>query len=113
MVAGGLGPPRLVAGARPSSARAAAEVGDPAADAVAAALAGIRGAKSQAKVSMRAELSPASRSADRRELVEAASQAADDLRKAGKITGDLVFTARRDAAAEICLSPPSSTRAAD
>jgi valyl-tRNA synthetase len=66
-------------------------------DAVAAALAGIRGAKSNAKVSMRAELSrveitgPAG-------LVTAAQAAADDLRKVGRITGDLVFTVQADAA---------------
>ncbi len=60
--------------------------------AVAAALTGIRGAKSGAKVSMRAELSrveitgPAA-------SVEAAQSAADDLRRTGKITGDLIFTA--------------------
>jgi valyl-tRNA synthetase len=65
-------------------------------DAVAAALAGIRGAKSQAKVSMRAELSrvevfgPAA-------LVDAARSAEDDLRKVGKITGELLFTPRPDA----------------
>ncbi|MFL6108563.1 MAG: valine--tRNA ligase [Marmoricola sp.] len=66
--------------------------GDPAIlGAVASALAGIRGAKSNAKVSMRAELSrveisgPAS-------LVEAARSATEDLRKVGKIVGDLVFT---------------------
>ncbi|MDF1603675.1 valine--tRNA ligase [Nocardioides sp. YIM 152315] len=65
-------------------------------DAVAAALVGIRGAKSNAKVSMRAELArvelrgPAS-------LVDAARQAEDDLRKTGKVVGDLVFTV--DAAA--------------
>jgi valyl-tRNA synthetase len=65
-------------------------------DAVAAALAGIRGAKSQAKVSMRAELShvevfgPAA-------LLVAAKAAADDLRKVGRITGDLVFTAQLEA----------------
>jgi valyl-tRNA synthetase len=52
---------------------------------------GIRGAKSQAKVSMRAELSrveitgPAG-------SVNAAKAAAEDLRKAGRITGDLVFS---------------------
>jgi len=77
------------------------EIGAPAGDAtmldaVAAALAGIRGAKSQAKVSMRAELArveivgpPA--------LLAAAETAADDLRKVGRITGDLVFTARSEA----------------
>ncbi len=66
--------------------------GDPAVlDAVAAALTGIRGAKSEAKASMRAELSrveitgPAA-------AVRAAETAADDLRKAGKITGELIFT---------------------
>jgi valyl-tRNA synthetase len=64
-------------------------------DAVATTLAGIRGAKSQAKVSMRAELArvevfgPAA-------LLAAAESAADDLRKVGKITGDLVFTPRSD-----------------
>ena len=69
-----------------------AAAGDPAAiDAVAATLIGIRGAKSQAKVSMRAELSRVEVSGPE-ELVRAAELAADDLRKAGKITGDLVFT---------------------
>jgi valyl-tRNA synthetase len=59
-------------------------------DAVAAALTGIRGAKSQAKAKMRAPLSrveitgPAS-------LVEAAQQAQDDLRAVGTIVGDLDF----------------------
>ncbi len=59
--------------------------------AVSTALMGIRGAKSQAKVSMRAELSrveitgPAG-------SVNAAKAAAEDLRKAGRITGDLVFS---------------------
>jgi valyl-tRNA synthetase len=59
-------------------------------DAVAAALTGIRGAKSQAKAKMRAPLSrveitgPAS-------LVDAAQQAQDDLRAVGTIVGDLDF----------------------
>ena len=59
--------------------------------AVAATLTGIRGAKSKAKVSMRHELTrvevtgPAA-------LVVGAELAAHDLRKAGKITGELVFT---------------------
>ena len=59
-------------------------------DAVASALTGIRGAKSQAKAKMRAPLSrveitgPAA-------LVEAAQQAQDDLRAVGTIVGELVF----------------------
>jgi valyl-tRNA synthetase len=65
-------------------------------DAVAAALAGIRGAKSQAKVSMRAEVARAEVSGPAA-LVAAAEAAAEDLRKVGKISGDLVFTARADA----------------
>ena len=60
-------------------------------DAVAAALIGIRGAKSQAKVSMKAELSRVEISGPP-SLVSAAEGAAADLRRAGKITGDLVFT---------------------
>jgi valyl-tRNA synthetase len=60
-------------------------------DAVAAALIGIRGAKSTAKVSMRAELSRVEITGPEA-LVRAAELAADDLRKTGKITGDLVFT---------------------
>ncbi len=75
----------------------AAELGsaaasDPAAvDAVAAALRGIRGAKSQAKVSMRAELSRVEISGPE-PLVRGAELAEHDLRASGKITGDLVFT---------------------
>jgi valyl-tRNA synthetase len=61
-------------------------------DAVGAALVGIRGAKSQAKASMRAELSRVE-IAGPEELVRAAELAAADLRAAGKIVGDLVFTA--------------------
>ncbi|MDP3892682.1 valine--tRNA ligase [Nocardioides sp.] len=60
-------------------------------DAVAAALGGLRGAKSQAKASMRAQLSRAEVRGPA-EMVAAAEQVADDLRKAGKVTGDLVFT---------------------
>ena len=65
--------------------------------AVAQTLGGIRGAKSQAKVSMRTELSrvvvtgPA-------DAVALAEKAADDLRAAGRITGDLTFTPSADAA---------------
>ncbi|MGD9960516.1 valine--tRNA ligase [Nocardioides sp.] len=61
-------------------------------DAVAAALGGIRGAKSQAKVSMRHQLTRVEVSGPA-QLVEAARLAESDLRKVGKITGDLVFTA--------------------
>ena len=59
--------------------------------AVSAALIGIRGAKSLAKVSMRAELSRVEITGPEAQ-VRAAEQASDDLRKTGKITGDLVFT---------------------
>ena len=58
---------------------------------VAAALIGIRGAKSQAKVSMRAELSRVELTGTP-EMLAAVRLAEGDLRKAGKITGDLVFT---------------------
>ena len=69
-------------------------------DAVAAALTGIRGAKSQAKVSMRAELSRG-RGHRAPATLAAAAAAEDDLRAAGKITGDLVLvaTSRGDRAA--------------
>ena len=77
-------------------------------DAVAAALVGIRGAKSTAKVSMRAELSRVEIRGPQA-LVVAAELAADDLRRTGKIVGDLVFTAEDDAS-EISvvaeLAPP-------
>jgi valyl-tRNA synthetase len=81
-------------------------------DAVAAALVGIRGAKSQAKVSMRAELSRVEISGPEA-LVRSAEQAADDLRRSGKITGDLVFTVTEDAtelsvAAELAEVAPTT-----
>jgi len=65
-------------------------------DAVASALAGIRGAKSQAKVSMRAELARVEVSGPAG-LLAAAEAAADDLRKVGRISGDLVFSPAPDA----------------
>jgi valyl-tRNA synthetase len=65
-------------------------------DAVAAALMGIRGAKSQAKVSMRAPLARVEVTGPP-VLVEAASAAADDLRRAGHVRGELVFTPTDDA----------------
>ena len=69
-----------------------AAAADPAmVDAVASTLIGIRGAKSAAKVSMRAQLSRVEVTGPEA-LVRAAEQAAGDLRATGKITGDLVFT---------------------
>ena len=59
--------------------------------AVATALAGIRGAKSQAKVSMRAEVARVEVTGPS-ELLAAVAAAADDLRAAGKVTGELVLT---------------------
>ncbi|MEV5002744.1 valine--tRNA ligase [Nocardioides sp. LML1-1-1.1] len=78
------------------------ELGSPAAsdgtaiDAVAAALAGIRGAKSQAKVNMKTPLARVEVSGPEK-LVRDAESASTDLVAAGKITGDLVFTVVADA----------------
>jgi valyl-tRNA synthetase len=60
-------------------------------DAVAAALVGIRGAKSQAKVSMKAPLSRVEITGPTAQ-VEAVEKAASDLRASGRITGELVLT---------------------
>lgn len=59
--------------------------------AVASALAGIRGAKSQAKVSMRAEVVRAEVTGPPK-LLAAVEAAVDDLRAAGKVTGELALT---------------------
>ena len=59
--------------------------------AVSRALAGVRGAKSQAKVKMRTPVTRAEVSGPEAEVL-AAEAAAADLRAAGAITGDLVFT---------------------
>jgi valyl-tRNA synthetase len=80
-----------------SSWPTAAELGSADADpgmlaAVAGALRGIRGAKSTAKVSMRTELSRATVHGPAAALA-LAERAADDLRAAGKVTGELAFTA--------------------
>jgi len=61
-------------------------------DHVAAALAGIRGAKSQAKVSMRTELARVEISGPA-DVLASVEQVQDDLRKVGKVTGEIVFTA--------------------
>ncbi|MGN6576484.1 MAG: valine--tRNA ligase [Nocardioides sp.] len=63
--------------------------------AVAAALGGIRGAKSQAKVSMRTELVRVDVSGPAG-AVALAQKAADDLRAAGRVTGELTFTPASD-----------------
>jgi valyl-tRNA synthetase len=77
----------------PTADELGALTGDPAVlPGVAATLAGIRGAKSQAKVSMRTELTSVTVTGPAAALA-LAEQAADDLRAAGKITGDLTFTA--------------------
>ncbi len=60
-------------------------------DAVSAALAGLRGAKSTAKVSMRTELASATVRGPRDQLA-LAEQAAGDLVAAGKVVGELSFT---------------------
>lgn len=73
------------------------ELGSPAAsdgsviDAVAAALSGIRGAKSQAKVKMRAPLDRVEITGPEK-LVRDAELAADDLRRVGNVLGEVVFT---------------------
>ncbi len=82
-------------GSAPRAAGAGADAGM--LSAVAATLGGIRGAKSEKKVSMRTELSRATVSGPA-DAVALAERAADDLRAAGKITGELVFVAAGDAA---------------
>jgi valyl-tRNA synthetase len=67
--------------------------------AASAALIGLRGAKSQAKVSMRHELTRVTITGPEA-MVRAAQQAADDLRKTAKVTGDLDF-AVDDSATEL------------
>jgi valyl-tRNA synthetase len=78
-------------------------------DAVAAALGGIRGAKSQAKVNMKTPLGRVEISGPEK-AVKAAESAAADLVAAGRITGELVFTVVADAtelsvSAEIAEQP--------
>ncbi|KRC46627.1 MULTISPECIES: valine--tRNA ligase [unclassified Nocardioides] len=91
------------------------ELGSPAAsdgtaiDAVAAALAGIRGAKSQAKVNMKTPLARVEVTGPQK-AVHDAELASSDLVAAGKIVGDLVFTVDADASelkvsAEIAEQP--------
>ena len=90
---------------------ATSEPGDPALlSAMGEALTGVRGAKSQAKVSMRTELS-------RIELIGPSGslalirQASDDLAAVSRLTGDLVFTESAEgtglSASAVLASPPS------
>ena len=95
LVAGRLDPPGRVAG-RPGHDGPEVDADPALLDAVAAALIGIRGAKSQAKVSMRAPLARVEVTGPPA-LVEAAAAAAADLRRAGHVQGDLVFTPSPDA----------------
>ena len=74
-----------------------AAAGDPSLiDAVAAALIGIRGAKSKAKSSMKAPLSRVEITGPE-ELIAQVELAAGDLRSSGKVIGELVFTAEAGA----------------
>ena len=84
-------------------------------DAVAAALAGLRGAKSQAKVSMRAELSHATVKGPEA-LVRAAELAADDLRKSSRVVGELAFVTDESAtelSVEAEVAEPPAERPGD
>ena len=80
----------------PADLGAAAAADPSAVDAVAAALIGVRGAKSKAKVSMKAELSRVEITGPSA-LLAGVESAADDLRRVGRITGELVFTPDEDA----------------
>jgi valyl-tRNA synthetase len=78
-------------------------------DAVSAALAGLRGVKSTAKVSMRTELASAVVTGPEA-LVRLAETAAEDLRAAGKIVGELTFTGTGDAELAVTaeMAPPTT-----
>jgi len=88
----------------------AAAASDPTSlDAVAAALAGLRGVKSAAKVSQRTELAHAELTGPA-SLLDRARIAAEDLRRTGKIVGELAFTPDETATeitatAELAVTP--------
>ncbi|WP_203338418.1 valine--tRNA ligase [Nocardioides limicola] len=80
-------------------------------DAVAAALIGIRGAKSRAKVKMRSPLA-AVEIRGPQTLVAGAESAAGDLRRSGNIVGELTFTVDEEltelqVTAELAETPPA------
>jgi valyl-tRNA synthetase len=90
----------------------AAGSGDPALlTAVAGALGGIRGAKSQAKVKMRTGLSSVTVHGPAAAL-ELAEEAAGDLRAAGNIVGELTFAPRNGDRAEITVDAEIAPAAA-
>ena len=76
-------------------------------DATAAALMGVRGAKSVAKMSMRTEVARA-KIGGPSESLSLIERALEDLRAAGRITGDVVFTPREgsEISVEAELVPP-------
>lgn len=80
-------------------------------DSVAAALSGIRGAKSQAKVKMRAPLARVEITGPARS-VAAAELAAEDLRRTGNVVGDLVFTVD-ESATELSVTAEIAEQPAD
>ena len=88
MVAGGLGAPRAVADAD-ELRRSPATATRPSCDVVADVLGGVRKAKSEAKVSMRAEVAAATVSGPP-DALDRVGRAAEDLRAAGRIA-ELVF----------------------
>jgi valyl-tRNA synthetase len=81
--------------------------GDPALlEVVATVLGGIRGAKSQAKVSMRTEL-PRVEVRGPAEQVALVEKAREDLKAAGRVTGDIVFTPTDDAEVTVDAEVPA------
>jgi valyl-tRNA synthetase len=79
-------------------------------DAVAATLAGLRGAKSSAKVSMRAEVAQAEVRGTAAALAGVAA-AAEDLRRAGKIVGELRLTEDASATEPVVVAELASATA--
>jgi valyl-tRNA synthetase len=76
--------------------------------AVASVLTGVRGAKSQAKVKMRTELSSVTVTGPAA-LLDRAERAANDLRAAGNITGSLTFTATDESEISVAATIAASS----